>query len=152
MHEYTSNLVVVWQAVSAAQGSTGIHLHTNACALQGSVIILFFMKQYVIDELRSRDYQLLKSYFDEQYGPAAMNGIYWIPIGSDILTDTQSEHKACQPHCFALDLDQSRMACELLVRSKNRMRCNCIHYATGDQRNWLIERIDTILNQLEIKA
>ena len=126
-------------------------IHT-ACALQRSVIILFFMKQYVIDELRPEDYKTLKTYLDEQYGPAAMDGIFWIPIETDILADIQSEHKECRPHYFALDLDYKRMACELLVRTKNRMRCDCIHYATEKQRNWLIGLIDNIFDQLEIKT
>ena len=110
------------------------------------------MKQYVIDELRPEDYKALKKYLDEQFGPAAMHGIYWIPVESDLLTNTQNEHKECQPHYFALDLDQHRLACELLVRTKNRMRCNCIDYATENQRNWVIGLIDSIFQYLEMKT
>jgi len=42
-----------------------ICIHT-ACVLQQSVIILFFMKQYVIDELRPADFKALKTYLTEQ--------------------------------------------------------------------------------------
>ncbi len=110
------------------------------------------MKQYVIDELRPGDYKTLKTYLDEHYGPAAMGGIYWIPAETDMLTDIQNEHKECRPHYFALDLDQNRMACELLVRTKNRLRCTCINYATENQRNRMIALIDNIFQQLEIKT
>jgi hypothetical protein len=110
------------------------------------------MKQYLIDELRPADYKALKTYLDEQYGPAAMGGIFWIPIAADILTDIQSEHTECRPHFFAVDLDDSRLACEFLVRSKNRVRCDCIDYATENQRNWLIELVDNIFNRLQIKT
>lgn len=110
------------------------------------------MKQYVIDELRPADYQTLKTYLDEHYGPAAMDGIYWIPISSTMLTKIQTEHKECRPHYFALDFNQNRMACELLVRTKKRLRCNCINYATEKQRNWLIGLVDDIFNQLDIKT
>jgi hypothetical protein len=110
------------------------------------------MKQYVIDELRSADYKSLKTYLDERYGPPAMGGIYWIPLETDKLTDIQSEHTDCRPQCFAVDLDDNRLACELLVRSKNRMRCDCIHYATEAQRNWLIGLIDKIFERLKIKT
>ena len=110
------------------------------------------MKQYVIDGLRPEDYKTLKKYLVAQYETVTMDGIYWVPIEPDLLTDIQNEHKECRPHCFALDLDQHRLACELLVRTKNRMRCNCIHYATGDQRNWLIGLIDNIFRHLEIKT
>ncbi len=127
-----------------------ICIHT-ACALQQSVIILFFMKQYVIDELRSADFKALETYLDTHYGPAAMDGIYWIQLEADILTDIQSEHTECRPQYFAVDLDGNSLACEFLVRSKNRMRCDCIHYATENQRNWLIDLIDNIFEQLQIR-
>ena len=95
-----------------------ICIHT-ACLLQQSVIIIFFMKKYVIDELRAADYEALKIYLDEQYGPAEMGGIYWIPIAADILTDIQSEHTECRPQYFAVDLDGNRLVCEFLARSKH---------------------------------
>lgn len=108
------------------------------------------MKQYVIDELRATDYDNLKTYLDEHYGPAAMGGIYWLPVDLDLLTDTQKAHRQCQPYYFAVDLDENRMACELLVRTINRLRCSCINYATAAQRIWLMAQIDNIFNQLEI--
>jgi hypothetical protein len=110
------------------------------------------MKQYVIDELRPEDYKALKKYLDEQFGPAEMAGIYWIPVGADWLTDIQLQHKECRPHYLALDLDPRRLACELLVRTKNRLSCDCIQYATEKQRNWLIELVDNIFNRLEIAS
>jgi hypothetical protein len=115
------------------------------------VIILYFMKQYVIDELRPEDYKALKKYLNEQFGPPAMDRIYWIPVETDLLAPIQIEHEGCRPHYLALDLDPDRIACELLVRTKNRMRCDCIRYATEKQRNWLIQWIDNLFNRLGIK-
>ena len=108
------------------------------------------MKQYVIDELRAADYESLKTYLQEHYGPAAVDGIYWIPLENGLLTDIQKAHRDCQPHYFAVDLDENRLALELLVRTKSVLRCDCIGYATEAQRNWLIALIDDIFNQLEI--
>jgi len=142
------NLKSFTQFMGSAQS---ICLHT-ACLLQQSVIILFFMKQYVIDELRAADYKALKTYLDAQYGPAEMDGIYWIPVAAEVLTDIQSEHTECRPQYFAVDLDGNRLACEFLVRSKNCVRCYCIDYATENQRNWLIGLIDEIFDRLQIKT
>jgi hypothetical protein len=108
------------------------------------------MKQYVIDELRAADYESLKAYLQDHYGPAAMDGVFWIPVEIGYLTNIQKTHRECQPHCFAVDLDENRLTLELLVRSKSTMRCDCIRYATEAQRNWLIAFIDDIFNQLEI--
>jgi len=108
------------------------------------------MKQYVIDELRAADYESLKTYLQAHYGPAALGGIYWIPLESGLLTDTQKAHRACQPHYFAVDLAENRLVLELLVRSQSILRCDCIRYANQAQRNWIIAFVDGIFNQLEI--
>jgi hypothetical protein len=108
------------------------------------------MKQYVIDELRAVDYESLKTYLQEHYGPAAMDDIYWIPLENGLLTDIQKAHHECQPHYFAVDLDENRLALELLIRTKSMLRCDCIRYATQGQRNWIIALIDNIFNRLEI--
>ena len=110
------------------------------------------MKQYVIDELRPEDYGALKKYLEEQFGQAEMDGIYWIPVATELLADIQLQHEGCRPHFLALDLDPGRIACELLVRTKNRLRCDCIQYASEQQRNWLIELIDNMFNRLEIAS
>jgi hypothetical protein len=85
---------------------------------------LIFMKQYVIDELRPKDYQMIKSFMDEKFGSSNVDGVYWIEL----------------------------IAFELLVRTKNRMRCSCMGYATENQRNWLIRVADAIFDKLGIKT
>jgi len=109
------------------------------------------MKQYVLDELRQDDYKKIKNYFDQNYQSGSMGGIYWIFIAGELLTDIQAEHLACQPFYFAVELQESRLSGELLIRSSNRIRCNCISYASKAQRDWFIELIDTLLETLDIK-
>jgi hypothetical protein len=111
---------------------------------------LFFMKQYVIDELRPEDYKKIKAYMDENFGDSALEGVYWMPLDREMLTGIQSEHVDCQPFYFAMELEPNRMACELLVRTKSRIRCGCIGYATEAQRNWIIGVTDAIFEKLEI--
>ncbi len=108
------------------------------------------MKQYVIDELRPDDYEKLKAYLDAYYGPSRIGGIYWIPIEEEYLSEIQMTHKDCRPFYFAVDLEPSSIACELLVRTQKRIRCDCIGYATQLQRNRVINIIDTIFEKLSI--
>lgn len=108
------------------------------------------MKQYVIDELRPEDHNKIKEYLDEAYGNAEMGAIYWVPIAADMLTEIQREHADCQPHYFAIDLDENRFALELLVRTKSRVRCACIEYASNDQRIWIMKVVDAIFERLDI--
>ncbi|MCG6892468.1 MAG: hypothetical protein LJE65_02580 [Desulfobacteraceae bacterium] len=108
------------------------------------------MKQYVIDELRPGDYQRLKRYLDARLEKSSMGGLYWLFLGDDVLSETQSEHESCRPHYFALELEPHRLCCELLVRSQQRIRCHCIAYATQEQRDWLVHQIDSIFEHLDI--
>jgi len=108
------------------------------------------MKQYVIDELRPDDNKKLKAYLDENFNSSNIDGIYWIPLGHENLTVAQTEHSECQPFYFAIELKPDIMACELLIRTKRRVRCACISYATQKQLNWLISFVDGMLDKLEI--
>ena len=108
------------------------------------------MKQYVIDQLRPADYEAVKAYLEESFSSSNVEGIYWIPLDQDILTGVQVEHTSCQPFYFAVDLEQNFMAIEFLVRTKNRIRCSCMGYATEKQRNWIIQLADSIFDKLKI--
>ena len=109
------------------------------------------MKQYVIDQLRPADYEAVKAYLDKNYGSSAVEGIYWIPLDQSMLTKLQAEHTECQPFYFAVDLEQNFMASELLIRTKNKMRCSCMSYANEKQLNWIIQFTDAIFDRLDIK-
>jgi hypothetical protein len=108
------------------------------------------MKQYVIDELRPEAFEKLKAYLKEKFGSSSVGDIFWIPIDKDILTPVQAEHIECQPFYFAVDLESNFLACELLVRTKRNVRCDCMAYATQSQRNWLILLTDSIFTELNI--
>jgi hypothetical protein len=108
------------------------------------------MKQYVIDELRPKDCDKIKKYLSEAYGSAEMGGVYWVSIPPEELTAIQQAHADCQPFFFAIDLEEDRVALELLVRTKNRVRCACIAYASKDQRDWIMGVVDAIFEKLNI--
>lgn len=108
------------------------------------------MKQYVIDELRPDDFKKLKTYLDQNFHSNDIDGIYWIPLEQENLTHTQAEHTECQPFFFAVELKSDMLACELLIRTKNRVRCDCIGYATEKQLGWLIGLVDDLFDKLEI--
>jgi len=108
------------------------------------------MKQYVVDELRPKDYETIKTYLDENFNPSDVGGIYWIPLDQNLFTKIQAEHTDCQPFYFAAALETNFIAFELLVRTKNRIRCGCMGYANEKQRNWLIAFADAIFRTLKI--
>ena len=110
------------------------------------------MKQYRIDELRPNDYEKIKGYLDECFGPSQIEGIYWVPLDSDLLDQVQSAHVDCQPFYFAVALEPTAIAFEFLIRTRNRIRCDCIRYANADQRDYIIAFGDSIFETLKILA
>ena len=114
------------------------------------MVVSHNMKQYVIDEIRPEDYMQIKAFLDNSYGESELGGIYWMPVDEALLTSLQASHKACQPFYVTLDLEPHRLACELLIRTKQHVRCDCMGYATEEQRNGIIRHIDGVFKELEI--
>jgi len=112
--------------------------------------ILHEMKHYHIDELRPGDYEKLKAYLDEHYGPSQMEGLYWLPLKEELLDDVQTAHTDCQPFYFALELKPTAISFELLIRTRSRVRCDCIHYANAAQRESIVQLADTLFETLKI--
>ncbi len=110
------------------------------------------MKQYVIDELRPVDYETLKHHLDTHFAVSQFEGLYRVSLENQLLSDIQKAHIECQPFYFALELSPDRLASELLVRTDNKIRCDCIQMATQAQRNWLIQTIDAIFEHLAIRV
>jgi hypothetical protein len=110
------------------------------------------MKQYVIDEIRPQDHEAIKTYLKRNFVPSTVEGIYWIPLDQALFTKIQAEHVACQPLYFAVALEKNLIAFELLVRTKNKVRCECMGYATKEQRNWLMACADAMFERLNIKT
>ena len=110
------------------------------------------MKQYVIDELRYADYEALQQYFQTHFSSSGLEGLYWVPLTSEILSDTQRSHMDCHPHYFSVELQPERLSCELLVRTATRIRCNCIAYADESQRTWIMQVIDAVMEKLAINV
>lgn len=108
------------------------------------------MKQYVIDEIRPQDYEKLKGYLDQAFGDSGVDCLYWMPLDETQLSEVQQTHASCAPFFMALELGPDRLAAELLVRTRSRVRCDCIHYADQRQRNWLMRTVDAIFEELGI--
>ncbi len=108
------------------------------------------MKQYLIDEIRLEDMGKLKGYLDETFGASGIDRLYWVPLDAAFFNNVQQAHEACAPFFMALELGEDRLAAELLVRTRNRVRCDCIRYADERQRNWLVKTVDAIFDDLEI--
>ena len=109
------------------------------------------MKQYVIDQLRESDFHQIKTFLDQNAEPASLDGIYWVNLPSGLYSVIQSEHSKCQPFYFAVNLTWNDVAFELLIRSRQVIRCGCIAYANRQQRDYIIDFAERMLEELKLK-
>ncbi len=110
------------------------------------------MRQYVIDELRPNEIKRIKDYLDNACETSDIGGLYWIHIPDDILSPVQYEHQECQPHCSAVELGDNLVKFEMLVRSRKKIRCNCVQMATSQQRNFILAFADKMMKDLGINV
>jgi hypothetical protein len=109
------------------------------------------MKQYVIDQLRESDYDQIRGFLEEHAEKAVFDDIYWVEIPEHLYSRMQKEHTQCQPYCFAVHLTQKQVGFEWLIRSRHTLRCNCIAYASPEQRNHIIDFADGLLERFNIR-
>jgi hypothetical protein len=109
------------------------------------------MKQYVIDQLRESDFDLIQAFLDENAEKTVMGDVYRIELPKALYTPMQLEHDKCHPFYFAVDLNRQQVAFELLIRSLQVLRCNCIGYATSEQREYIINFADQMLEKLGLR-
>lgn len=110
------------------------------------------MKQYVIDELQPVDHKKIRTYLNGHFETSTVDDLYWIVLNPNLLTKTQMAHKECQPYYLSVELQPESLCCELLVRTRNRVKCNCMGYASEKQRNWFIGLMDNVLEKLSIQT
>ena len=110
------------------------------------------MRQFVIDELSPLERDNLESYLKRTLAPGPLAGIFWIALPEDLLAEAQRGHKECGPFYFGVEIDDTRVCFELLVRSQTNLHCTCIAYATGSQRQFVLDFIDRMLVEEQIRA
>lgn len=107
------------------------------------------MRQYVIDELDSETIERVRNYLDSHCEKSALGNLYWLRIPDDMLSPDQYSHGSCQPHCVGIELGDRFVNFEMLVRSRNSLKCNCIAYVTPQQRQFILSFIDRLTGETD---
>lgn len=111
------------------------------------------MRSYMIEELSPDSIERIGKKLDDLKLTGAIEGIWWLPISDEHLTDEQKGHaESCGPHCVAIEVEDDHLKMELLVRCRQVMRCSCIAYATPEQRAYAIDWVDDLLKSLDISV
>jgi hypothetical protein len=110
------------------------------------------MRQIVIDELSPMERDNIDSYLKRTLKQGPMIGLYWIEIPTDLLAEAQQGHEKCGPFYFGVEVEDARVRFELLVRSNSNLHCTCIAHASTAQRQFVLDVIDTMVEEEYIRS
>ncbi|MFV0436547.1 MAG: hypothetical protein ACK5PS_04035 [Desulfopila sp.] len=110
------------------------------------------MRQIVIDELSPQERDNIDSYLKRTLSAGPMIGLYWLTLPADLYAPAQQGHEDHGPFHLAVEVEQSQVRFELLVRSRSHLHCSCIAHASSDQRQFLLDFIDQMLKEEMIRA
>ena len=110
------------------------------------------MRQIVIDELSPLERDNLDSFLKRSLPQGPMIGLFWLQVPADLYSAKQQEHTEHGPFYFAVELEQTLIRFELLARSTISLHCSCIAYATPLQRQFILDFIDRMLIEEQIRA
>ena len=107
------------------------------------------MRSYMIDEMLPEQVERLSVHLQKTAGPGPMQGIVWFELPPNLLTSRQQDHlSSCGPFILSLEAGSTWIKLELLVRARQTFRCDCIGFATPDQRAYGICLVDTAVREL----
>lgn len=110
------------------------------------------MRQIVVDDLSPMERDNIDSYLKRTLKAGPMIGLYWIVLPQELLTDTQREHEGCGPFYFGVEVEKAAVRFELLVRSNAHLHCECIAHATSEQRQYVLDILDAMLEEEMIRS
>lgn len=110
------------------------------------------MRQYLLDEIARIDIPRVREYLNQGAVAASLEDIWWVDLPEDLLSPDQFSHRDCQPFRFAVELGDDFVRFELLIRSRETMRCSCIGYATRQQRDFILAFADRLVEELALRT
>ena len=111
------------------------------------------MRLYRIDELRADDVKKFARHLEEMDLRSEMDGIFWLPVPPELLSSRQKEHAPlCGPYVMALEVEETALNLEFLVRSKSTLHCSCLGYADEALIRHMMAYVDETLRTLGVRC
>ena len=110
------------------------------------------MKSYYVDEISTSDLDKINSYLDDNAIASGMERLFWVEFPSDLLTGVHSEHSECKPHRFAIETGDTWIRAEFFVRTSVKFRCDCNVCCSENQKIFIMNYIDHMINELSVRT
>ena len=115
------------------------------------------MRQYQLDEISKGDIPRVREYLKGHAQASSLADIWWVDLPEDLLSPEQFSHRDCRPFRFAVEVGEmevgdSFVRFEFLIRSRQTMHCACIGYATRQQRDFILAFADRMVEDLALRT
>ena len=110
------------------------------------------MRAYLIDEISPSDIKKISLFLKQNSSQSSLENVFWVEIPEDLLTGIQFKHQTCRPHVFAIETGDHWVKAELFVRSLQTMRCDCQSYCSPQQREFILNFMQHMIDTLNINT
>ena len=110
------------------------------------------MRSLLIDEIISADMVKIDNFLKKNTMASDLSDIFWVKIPDDLLSATQYQHHQCQPHVFAIELSSDKIKLEFFIRSLTSLNCQCNGYCTIQQRDFILNFAQNMIDRLSLKT
>ena len=106
------------------------------------------MRQLMLDELYQQDIDKVKDYLADRADLSAFGDLFWVDLPGELLTGDQAGQPKDHPFRFAVELGETWVKFELLVRSRENMRSPHNGYADRRQLDFILDFADRMIEEL----
>jgi len=110
------------------------------------------MRSFYIDELSEVDVSKIRLLFEKKALSSQIEDIWWVEIPLDLLTVSQRNRKDLCPFVFTVELGDSWLKIEFLIRSLKTLNREWQAFCTPTQRQYILSFVDNLIDDLEIQA
>ena len=110
------------------------------------------MRYYLIDEISHEDMEKINKFLCQVAMRSELEKLFWVKIPKDLLSEIQFQHIQCGPHVFAVELGMDCIKIEFFIRNLNNLQCTCQSYCTSQQRDFLINFAQKMIEELGIRT
>lgn len=110
------------------------------------------MRQLLYDELSQGDISAITEWLEKSADASSMEGLFWVDLSEDLLDPEQFTCKDDQPFCFAVEVGDSWVKFEFLIRSRTNFKSDQMRYANRPQIEFIMDLAEGMAGQLDIKT
>ena len=110
------------------------------------------MKSYLIDEISFSEIEKIKRYLSENANKSKLEKLFWVEMSKGYLNREQSLHRECQPYRFAIEIGDNWIKAEFFIRASGRLMCSCNGYCDLNQRNFILDFMENMIEELNIRS